>query len=310
LAIGKFLLPEEKKVLISQKKSIQEAVVGYLLILPVIIVIAMLVIYPMFTSIYTSFTNKRLGVPMPKFIGLENYAQILKNAVFVHSLRNSIVWTLASGFLQFVLGMSLALMLNQSFKGRFFFRGLFIVPWVTPGVVIAITYRWLLNGMVGIVNQLMVTMHIIPESAGWFSDPMLVMPVLIYINVWRGIPFMMITLLAGLQTIPIELTEAAKVDGAGVIRRFFFITMPYMRHVIFIGLLIFTLWNFNNFDMIYLTTRGGPGTFSFTLPIMIYSAAFEEIAYGKAASISSLMFVFLLIIAMIYLQLMNKEGDE
>jgi multiple sugar transport system permease protein len=297
-------------MLISSKKSLQEAVVGYFLILPVILVIIFLVIYPMITSIYIGFTNKRLGVPFPKIIGVANYAQVLKSAVFERSLRNSILWTLASGILQFVLGMTLALILNQSFKGRFFFRGLFIVPWVTPGVVVAITYRWLLNGMVGIVNQIMVATHVIPEPVGWFSDPNLVMPVLIYINVWRGIPFMMITLLAGLQTIPIELIEAAKVDGAGIIRRFFFVTMPYMRHVIFIGLLIFTLWNFNNFDLIYLTTRGGPGTFSFTLPIMIYSAAFEEIEYGKAASISSLMFIFLMIIALIYLQMMSKEGDE
>lgn len=297
-------------MLISSKKSLQEAAAGYFLILPVILVIIFLVIYPMITSIYISFTNKRLGVPFPKITGFTNYVQVLKSAVFERSLRNSIFWTLASGILQFILGMTLALILNQSFKGRFFFRGLFIVPWVTPGVVVAITYRWLLNGMVGIVNQIMVAIHIIPEPVGWFSDPRLVMPVLIYINVWRGIPFMMITLLAGLQTIPVELIEAAKADGAGVIRRFFFVTMPYMRHVIFIGLLIFTLWNFNNFDMIYLTTRGGPGTFSFTLPIMIYSAAFEEIEYGKAASISSFMFIFLMIIAMIYLQMMSREGDE
>ena len=161
----------------------------------------------------------------------------------------------------------------------------------------------------GIVNDVMISLRLISEPLGWFSEPNLVLPTLIYINVWRGIPFMMLTLLAGLQTIPEELTEAAIVDGAGAIRRFFSITMPFMRHVIFIGLLIFTLWNFNNFDIIYLTTKGGPGTLSFTLPIMVYSAAFEEFAYGKAAAVSSLMFIFLLIIAMVYLQLMDKEGD-
>lgn len=120
---------------------------------------------------------------------------------------------------------------------------------------------------------------------------------------------MMITLLAGMQTIPLELYEAAKVDGASSIQRFFNITIPGMRHVISIGLLIYTLWNFNNFDMIYLLTKGGPGTISFTLPVMIYSAAFEEFQYGKAAAISTVMFVILAIVAFIYLRLMHSEEE-
>ena len=147
------------------------------------------------------------------------------------------------------------------------------------------------------------------EPLGWFSDAKLVMPVLIFINVWRGVPFMMITLLAGMQTIPMELYEAAKVDGASSVQRFFHVTIPNMKYVISIGLLIYTLWNFNNFDMIYLLTKGGPGTISFTLPVMIYSAAFEEFQYGKAAAISTVMFLILAVVAFIYLRLMHSEEE-
>lgn len=288
----------------------REMLAGYLLILPVVLVIIVLVFYPMVSAIMTSFTSKRIGVAESQFVGLKNYLDVLKNPTFLRSFGNSVFWTVASLTMQFLLGLFCALLLNRSFKGRFLLRGLFIVPWVTPPVVAAIMYRWLLNGLFGYANQVLITLGIISEPLGWFSDPKLVMPTLIFINVWRGVPFMMITLLAGLQTIPVELIEAAKIDGAGALRRFFSITLPFLRHVISIALLIYTLWNFNNFDMIYLMTRGGPGTLSFTLPIMIYSAAFEEFQYGRAAAISTLMFLFLIVASMFFLRFMGKEADN
>ena len=293
-----------------RSKRISEMTTGYLLVLPVILILILLVFYPMCSSIWTSLTDKKLGVLSAKFVGLKNYQSALRSELFSKSLGNSILWTLASLVLQFILGMSAALLLNNRFRGRAVIRGLFIVPWVTPPVVVSIMYRWLLNGLFGYANQVFLALGLIPEPQGWFADPMLLMPTLIFINVWRGVPFMMITLLAGLQTIPVELHEAAKVDGAGPIRRFISVSLPFMRHVITISLLIYTLWNFNNFDMIYLLTRGGPGTMSFTLPVMIYSAAFEEFNYGKAAAVSTVMFALLLIVALVYLRLMSKEEEE
>lgn len=293
-----------------RRRRIKEAMIGYLLLMPVLIVLVMFVFYPMASSIYTSFFKKQLGVSTMKFVGFKNYQSLFKNSLFTKSLTNSIIWTVLSTGLQFVFGMICALLLNKEFKGRGFWRGLYIVPWVVPPVVVAIIFRWLLNGLFGYGNQVLQALHIIQEPLGWFSDAKLVMPVLIFINVWRGVPFMMITLLAGMQTIPTDLYEAAKVDGANAVQRFFRITLPNMRHVITIGLLIYTLWNFNNFDMIYLLTKGGPGTISFTLPVMIYSAAFEEFAYGKAAAISTVMFLILAVVAFIYLRLMSSEEEN
>lgn len=293
-----------------RKRRIKEALIGYLLLLPVLIVLVMFVFYPMASSIRMSFYKKQLGVSAMKYVGWKNYRDLFKNELFGKSLKNSLIWTFFSTALQFVIGMLCAVLLNNKFKGRGFWRGLYIVPWVVPPVVVSIIYRWLLNGLFGYGNQVMQSLHIIKEPLGWFSDSKLVMPVLIFINVWRGVPFMMITLLAGMQTISMDLYEAAKMDGASVFQRFFKITLPNMRHVISIGLLIYTLWNFNNFDMIYLLTKGGPGTMSFTLPVMIYSASFEEFQYGKAAAISTVMFIILAVVAFIYLRLMASEEDN
>ena len=292
-----------------RRRRIKEAITGYVLLLPVLLVIFLFVFWPMISSFRMSFFKKQLGIATMKYVGVKNYKDLFKNALFKKSLTNSIIWTIASTAFQFIFGMICALILNQKFRGRGFWRGLFIVPWVVPPVVVAIIYRWLLNGLFGYANQIFQALHFFEEPLGWFSDAKLVMPVLIFINVWRGVPFMMITLLAGMQTIPLELYEAAKVDGASSIQRFFNITIPGMRHVISIGLLIYTLWNFNNFDMIYLLTKGDPGTISFTLPVMIYSAAFEEFQYGKAAAISTVMFVILAIVAFIYLRLMHSEEE-
>lgn len=292
------------------EKQLKEMFVGYTLILPVILVIVFLVFYPMVSSIRMSFFSKKIGVVTMDYVGLNNYRSIFKSSLFEKSFGNSLIWTFASLVLQFILGMLCALLLNRNIRSRGLWRGLFIVPWVTPPVVVSIMYRWLLNGLFGYANQVLQTLQIISKPLGWFSDASLVMPTLIFVNVWRGVPFMMITLLAGLQTIPLELTEAAKVDGAGPVHRFFSITLPHLKHVISISLLIYTLWNFNNFDMIYLMTRGGPGTLSFTLPVMIYSAAFEEFQYGKAAAISTIMFLFLIVIALVYLRLMSKEEEQ
>ncbi len=292
-----------------RRRRIKEAATGYLLLLPVLLVIFLFVFWPMVSSLRMSFFKKQLGISAMKYVGWKNYKDLFKNALFKKSLINSLIWTVASTAFQFVLGMICALILNQKFRGRGFWRGLFIVPWVVPPVVVAIIYRWLLNGLFGYANQIFQALHLFEEPLGWFSDAKLVMPVLIFINVWRGVPFMMITLLAGMQTIPMELYEAAKVDGASSVQRFFHVTIPNMKYVISIGLLIYTLWNFNNFDMIYLLTKGGPGTISFTLPVMIYSAAFEEFQYGKAAAISTVMFLILAVVAFIYLRLMHSEEE-
>ena len=292
-----------------RRRRIKEAATGYLLLLPVLLVIFLFVFWPMISSLRMSFFKKQLGISTMKYVGWKNYKDLFKNALFKKSLINSLIWTVASTAFQFILGMICALILNQKFRGRGFWRGLFIVPWVVPPVVVAIIYRWLLNGLFGYANQIFQALHLFEEPLGWFSDAKLVMPVLIFINVWRGVPFMMITLLAGMQTIPMELYEAAKVDGASSVQRFFHVTIPNMKYVISIGLLIYTLWNFNNFDMIYLLTKGGPGTISFTLPVMIYSAAFEEFQYGKAAAISTVMFLILAFVAFLYLRLMHSEEE-
>jgi ABC-type sugar transport system permease subunit len=292
----------------SLRKSIRrEPVIGFILILPVIILVFFLIFYPLTTSFIMSFTDKQLGVFNPRNVGLSNYAELIKSKDFLNALSRSFFWTVVSVAFQLSIGLSLALLLNRGFRLRFFFRGLFIVPWVTSPIVIAILWRWLLNGMYGIVNQLLMDLAVISKPLGWFGSHSLVMPTVIFINIWRGVPFMMIVFLGGLQTIPLEIKDALRVDGTPRIMEFIYITLPFLKKIIIISTLIFVLWNFNNFDLIYLLTRGGPGKYTFTLPIYVYSQAFEAFKYGNASALSGLMFLVLVIISLIYLRMMYRE---
>jgi multiple sugar transport system permease protein len=202
---------------------------------------------------------------------------------------------------QTVLAFATALALNQAFRGRRFARTWIILSWIIPTIVIAILWRWMLNASYGIANFFVTTLGISETPIDFLGSPKWALPTVIMINAWRWFPFLALLILAGLQSIPGELYEAAKVDGANATQRFFNITMPQLQPVLYVVGLIGTLWAFNIFDVIWLLTQGGPSGATQTLPVMIYDRAFNGFAMGEASAISVLLCAFLLIFSVLYI---------
>lgn len=202
---------------------------GFLLMLPCVILMTVFIVYPLFLDLFYSFFLKHLIMPKMRFVGFRNYVRYLQDPVFWNAVKNGAVWTFSSVFFQLLIGLGTAILLNQKLKGIYIARGLIILPWITPVVVVVIIWKWIFNEMYGIVNHLLGSLGLFQHGVRFFSDPQLAMPTVIAMNVWWGYPFMTIVLLAGLKSIDQTLYEAAKVDGASIVQEFIYITLPGLR---------------------------------------------------------------------------------
>src|SRR5207245_5913347 len=228
-------------------------------LLPVVVALGATVLVPILQAIRMSAYRHVLIKPQEYgFIGLGNYARLLHDEVFWLSLWNSFLWVFGSVSLQFLGGFASALLLHQTFRGRAVVRTLTLLPWIIPGVVVALIWEYLYQPNYGALNDLLARAGLMTEKVAWLSNPSLAMPAVIATNVWRGVPFFAIMLLAGLQAIPDELYEAARVDGAGVLGRFWCITLPMLRPSVVVGTATRTIWACNYADLIVVTTTGGP----------------------------------------------------
>jgi multiple sugar transport system permease protein len=288
----------------------REFLTSIALLLPAAAVIALLVGLPLITVVRDSFTDRSFISPVVKAVGLDNYTKILSQDGFAATLGRTVLWTAVSVALQIAIGLAFALLLNQRFRGRGFMRGLFLLPWVTPVVVVSLIWKWILNDLYGVINHLLGTIN--PEWANlaWFSDRSLALWSVIGVNIWRGVPFTMIIFLAGLQTVPRELSEAAVMDGAGRARVFWHVTLPHLKGVLLTVALIFTMFNFNNFDLIYLTTRGGPAEATMTLPVKTYEEAFRGLHVGVADAWAVLTLISIAVIAGLYFAYIRRTEKD
>jgi multiple sugar transport system permease protein len=243
------------------------------------------------------------------FIGLDNYRALFTSTAFWTIVARSLIWTAFSVVLQVIAGLVMALFLNEAIIGRAFFRGLFLLPWVIPVVVVSVIWKWILNDLYGVAGYLLAYIYPPWAHLAWFSDPALALPTLIAINVWRGAPFTMVILLAGLQTVPRDQLEAARIDGANSIQQFFHVTVPHLRRILLIVALVFALFNFNNFDLIYLTTQGGPIDRTMTLPVKTYEVAFKGLQVGQSSALAVIMLVLLAILSTMYLNYVRITSD-
>jgi multiple sugar transport system permease protein len=275
---------------------------GYLLVGPLVLWLVITIVIPLVYSVYVSFTDAGIIGTEAPFIGLENYATVLGDAEFRSSFGRSLIWAVGGAVVQTILAFATALALNQAFRGRRFARTWIILSWIIPTIVIAILWRWMLNVTYGVVNFLVTTVGLTDGPIDFLGSPKWALPTVIMINAWRWFPFLALLILAGLQSIPGELYEAAKVDGASAVQRFFHITMPQLQPVMYVVGLIGTLWAFNIFDVIWLLTQGGPSGSTQTLPVLIYDRAFNGFAMGEASTISVLLCVFLLIFSVLYIK--------
>lgn len=298
-------------MLIKIGKKLQDKIFSWGLAIPSIIALTALSIYPFFTAVQSSFYNVSTITRETTFAGLDNYLYILKSELFWESLKRSFIWTFSNVSIQLVIAVLISLVLHQELKGRNFARGLVLIPYLIPSIVVAIVWRFLLNPTVGIVNYLLTeTFHIVNKPIMWLIEPESALWTVILVGIWKYTPFMIILILGRLQTTPLELYDAAKVDGANLWQVFWYITFAWIKPVILVAVMLRTIWLFNHFDLVYLMAFGGPMDATTTVPVLIYRAAFEEMRMGRAAAISMYLVVFLLIATILYTWMYNRAEEQ
>lgn len=279
---------------------------------PAVICLAVILVYPVVANIAYSFTNKSFLYPDTSFVGLKNYVDLLTNPTFGFwsALDISVSWTVATVFLQFLVGLIGALLLDQAILGRSVYRVILLIPWAFPGIVTAMVWRWLLNDQGGFVTWLALTSGLIRQPVAWLGETNTALPAVVGVAIWAGYPFMMAAMLAGLQSIPEEYHEVAQIEGASILQELWRVTLPLLRPIIVIILVLRTIWTFNAFDLIYLLTDGGPAGATLTLPILAYHLGWEQYLPGKAAAMSVLMLLVLAVAGFVYFRLSRWAQAE
>lgn len=280
----------------------------YLMLIPAALVLLLISVYPVLYGIYMSMTNKNLLRPgRNDFIFLDNFIKLAQDQEFLGSLGFTFVYTFSVVAVSYVVGLTLALLLNRKIRFGALFRTIFLLPWVIPAVVAVINWTWVLNDQVGIINITLKKLGLIEKPVLFLGDYSLVRFTVIQVSVWKQMPFMMITLLAGLQSVPAELYEAAEMDGAGFRHTLTGITLPLIKPISFISTILTFLWTFNTFENIWLLTGGGPNGYTYTLPILSYYTAFLRQNISYASAIAVVMILVLLLISLVYFRVQFRE---
>ncbi|MFK4265311.1 carbohydrate ABC transporter permease [Streptomyces milbemycinicus] len=293
---------------------------AWAMVAPVVLVIGLIIGYPLVRGIYLSLTDaneanveRNIGmnhIPATyDFVGLDNFTAILKDPIFWDRLVWTVTWTAACVALTFAIGLGLAVILNRRFAGRTLYRSLLILPWAVPAFVSVFAWRLLYNERNGILNKILDGGGI--DAVPWLNDPTMAKVSVIAVNIWLGVPFMLVALLGGLQSIPGELYEAAEMDGAGPWQRFRHITLPGLRSVSSTVVLLSTIWTFNMFPVIFLLTRGGPGDSTEVLVTYAYRLSFVNSPrdFAGASAWGVLILLILMLFAAVYRRALRKQGE-
>ena len=276
---------------------------AYLLIAPSLILVLVIVMYPIFSGVLLSFQEMRLNRPkLNGFIGLEHYAELLQDSVFLRASINTLWWVVFGILSQFLLGMITALALNRKLRGMQLARTLVLIPWFLPSVVAGNMWVLLLDSRLGVLNDIMVKLGIIQSYKAWFADPNTAFPAALLVALWQGFPFFALLLLAGLQGIPEDLYEAAAVDGATRWRQFIHITMPLLRPIIVAVVVLRVIGMVNSPDLIVILTNGGPGHATELLSSYAFQTAYQSFDFGYAGALSVVMLIILMAFSIIYIR--------
>lgn len=281
----------------------------YLLVAPALLIVLCVVFVPIWNAISMSFQSYDLKYPKRiGFIWFANYQKLLSDPLFWQSLLRTLQWVAFGVGLQFIFGFILALILNRNFRGRGVTRAVSLIPWVTPGVLIALMWRWIFDGNYGVLNDLLKNIGLISENVPFLAQKVTAMPSVITAIVWQGIPFFAIMLLAGLQGISAELYEAADIDGANGPQKLFRITIPSLRNTIFVTTMLRIIWVANSVDVIYSMTEGGPAYASQTLSVFIFRLA-RGLDLGYASAMAIVMAILLMAVSVPYLRSMFRNQE-
>jgi multiple sugar transport system permease protein len=280
---------------------------GWLLLAPSLLLLGGLVVFPILYNLWLSFFDKHAFLPVQAFVGIKNYAYFASDAEFWASFHHGVVYAGATVALQLTVGVPAALLLNEAFRGRTLLRGVVLFPYMIPTIVAVMLWKWLLNDSYGLVNHLLVAARLTTTPVAWLG-PDWVMTSLVLTSVWQFFPFVVVTYLARLQTIPPELYEAARVDGASVWQRFVHVTLPQTAAVLFVIVLLRSIWMFTKFDTVWLLAgESGVGRYIRTLPVYAYARSFTYLQAGMGAALAVIMFVMLLAATAVYFRSFRTE---
>lgn len=277
---------------------------GLLFALPALIVLLLLIAYPVVYTGVLSVTDQD-----GTFNGAANFRDVLASRLTPRAFWNTLWWVGGSIVFQVILGTGTAILLNQDFPGRGVVRSITVIPWVVPGIVAATTWAWMFHTEFGIINYMLMGPGIIDEPVGWLTGRHTVLPAMIAINIWKLFPFVAIMVLAGLQSIPKDLYEAARVDGATFWEETRYITLPQVRPVLIAVTLLLVIWALNHVTTIYAITKGGPANLTLITPIQIFRLGFESFQFNQAAALSVIFFAVAMVIVALYIRFLTA-GDE
>ncbi len=286
----------------------REAPLGYLLLVPTLIMLVGFLAYPFVIGLWLSVTDSEVGV-IGRFVGLGNFRiEFLNDRVFLQSLSNTFTYTAVTTVFKLVLGLVMAVLLNQAFPLQRFVRAALLLPFIIPTVLSTLAWRWMFDPTFSVINWVLTHSGLAAHGVNWFGTPQMAMVSLIVVNVWRGAPFYGISFLAGLQVIPIELYEAARVDGATRWQQFLRITLPMLRSVLLVVLLLSTILTFADFQLPFVLTNGAPYSSSHVLATWAYAQAIQGGAMGIGAAISLVLFpVLSIVIAGVLIALQRRD---
>ena len=273
----------------------RQGVLAYVLLLPGVLILVAFIGYPFITSLWLAVTDQSVSTSVASFVGLDNFADELRSQIFLQTVRNTLVYTGVTVAIKLVLGIGLAVLMNQSFRLKKLARAALLLPWIVPTALSAIAWLWLFDASFSVFNWAIVRSGLADRGINWLGEGGWAMTAIIIANIWRGTPFFAITILAGLQTVDRELLDAAAVDGATPWQRFLRITIPLVRPVLLIVMLFSTIWTISDFQLVYVLTRGGPANSTHLFGTLAYDVAVRGGQLSEGATISLYMFPVLIV---------------
>jgi multiple sugar transport system permease protein len=291
-------------------RGLTDRQLAFLLVLPAAVLLLAFAVYPFAVAALDSLFEINLLTRDRTFMGVDNYLRVVSTPAIQAAFLRTVIWTVANVTIQVTVGILIALLLNARLRGQTLIRGLVLFPYMVPAVVVALVFRFLFNDLTGLVNVLLLESGITTKPISFLSSPSTVLWTLIVVNSWKYVPFMVIVVLARLQTVPGELYDAASIDGAGRFAAFRHVTLPWILPVVIVASLLRTIWTAYDFDIPYLLAFGGPLSASTTLPIQIKTLAFGQQEIGVASALAVCVAILLVVAAGIYLRAYRRSEER
>ncbi|GAB4064735.1 sugar ABC transporter permease [Angustibacter speluncae] len=290
------------------RSSLNPGWLPWIMLAPAIILLGGVILYPAGNALWLSLTSTNLlNTAQQQFIGLDNFTEVFADDEFYRALRNTAIWTVGSVGAQLALGMAGALILNSRIRARGAVRGLVLIPWATPSVLVALMWMWMLDPNLGIINHILQLVGLQENAYAWLANPGTALPTLMFVDIWQGVPFFAVMILAALQGVPHTLLEAAKIDGANAWQTFWRVVLPLIGSTILITTILRLIWTANYFDLILILTNGGPANATLTLPLLAYHTAYRGFDFGLAAAFGVTQAVILAVLVVFYVRQVRRN---